>query len=106
MVTDSVTTVMQAPPPPEKPKPFTFVPSTKIFTNPYTGHITIQLEDYNNHHYSIRFLDPNKKEVLRVSRVSKPLLVLDKNNFNSRGIYGFQLLDAGRVIDSGYVSVY
>ena len=88
------------------PPPFTFVPSTKIYTNPYTGHVNIKLEDAWNRRYSIRFYDPSKNEVLRISRVSKPSLVLDKNNFNSRGIYSFQLFDGSAVIDTGFVSIY
>jgi len=88
------------------PAPFTFVPSTKIYTNPYTGHVNIKLEDAWNRRYSIRFYDPSKNEVLRISRVSKPSLVLDKNNFNSRGIYSFQLFDGSAVIDTGFVTIY
>jgi hypothetical protein len=88
------------------PAPFTFVPSTKIYTNPNTGHVTIKLEDAWNRRYSIRFYDPSKNEVLRISRVSKPSLVLDKNNFNSRGIYSFQLFDGSAVIDTGFVTIY
>ena len=88
------------------PPPFTFVPSTKIYTNSNTGHVTIKLEDAWNRRYSIRFYDPSKNEVLRISRVSKPSLVLDKNNFNSRGIYSFQLFDGSAVIDTGFVTIY
>jgi hypothetical protein len=88
------------------PPPFTFVPSTKIYTNSNTGHVNIKLEDAWNRRYSIRFYDPSKNEVLRISRVSKPSLVLDKNNFNSRGIYSFQLFDGSAVIDTGFVTIY
>ncbi|MCF8294292.1 MAG: hypothetical protein K9I70_10815 [Chitinophagaceae bacterium] len=88
------------------PPPFTFVPSTKIYTNSNTGHVTIKLEDAWNRRYSIRFYDPSKNEVLRISRVSKPSLVLDKNNFNSRGIYSFQLFDGSAIIDTGFVTIY
>lgn len=91
---------------PEKPAPFTFTPSSKIYTNPYTGHVNINLDDAQSHRYSIRFFDPSKNEVLKVSRVSKPFLVLDKNNFNSRGIFSFQLFDGTTLVESGYVSIY
>lgn len=85
---------------------FYFTPSSKIFTNPYTGHINIVLEDATSRRYSIRFFDPSKNEVLRVSRVSKPTLVLDKNNFNSRGIFSFQLFDGSSLVETGYVTIY
>lgn len=88
------------------PTAFYFTPSSKIYTNPYTGHINISLEDASTRRYNIRFLDPSKNEVLRVSRVSKPMLILDKNNFNSRGIYGFQLYDGTNLVETGFVTIY
>ncbi len=91
---------------PAAPTEFYFTPSSKIYTNPYTGHININLEDALNHKYTIRFYDPSKNEVLRISRVSKPVLILDKNNFNSRGIYSFQLFDGTALIETGYVNIY
>lgn len=91
---------------PPKPEVFTFMPSDRIFTDPFTGHVHIKLEDALSRHYNIRFYDPAKNEVLRISRVSKSFLILDKNNFNSRGIYGFTLFDGSEKIESGYVSIY
>jgi hypothetical protein len=85
---------------------FYFIPSAKIYTNPYTGHININLEDALSRRYSIRFFDPSKKEVLKISRVSKTVLILDKNNFNSRGIYSFQLFDGSSLLETGYVTIY
>ena len=85
---------------------FYFVPSSKIYTNPYTGHINISLDDAMNKRYSIRFFDPSKNEVLKVSRVTKTVLILDRNNFNSRGIYSFQLFDGTTVVETGYVTIY
>ena len=85
---------------------FYFVPSSKIFTNPYTGHININLEDASDHKYNIHFFDPSKNEVLKIGRVSKSILILDKNNFNSRGIYSFQLFDGTNLVETGYVNIY
>ena len=53
--------------------------------------------------YSIRFLDPDKNEVLRVARVTKTELILDKNNFNAKGIYQFQLYDELTLVEFGDV---
>lgn len=85
---------------------FYYTPSTRIYTNPYTGHININLEDALTKKYSIRFFDPNKNEVLRVSRVIKTALVLDKNNFNSKGTYSFQLFDGTVLNETGYITIY
>jgi len=88
------------------PKAFYFTPSSKVYTNPYTGHINISLEDATAKRYSLRFYDPSKNEVLRISRISKPMLILDKNNFNSRGIYSFQLFEGSSLVEAGYVTIY
>jgi hypothetical protein len=56
--------------------------------------------------YSIRFYDPENKEVLRISRVSKTTLILDKNNFNSRGTYNFKLYEGVTLVETGYVTIY
>lgn len=85
---------------------FYYTPSTKIYTNPYTGHIIIALVDAKSKRYSIRFLDPKKKEVLRISRVMKNYLILDKNNFNSRGTYQFQLYEGTSIAETGYITIY
>ncbi|MBK7762558.1 MAG: hypothetical protein IPI46_04200 [Bacteroidetes bacterium] len=104
--TSRVPEIREEKPIPPKPEVFTFMPSEKIYTDPFSGHVQIKLEDALSRHYNIRFYDPAKNEVLRISRVSKSLLILDKNNFNSRGIYGFTLFDGNEKIESGYVTIY
>jgi hypothetical protein len=85
---------------------FYYTPSSQIYTNPYTGHVNINLKDALTKKYSIRFYDPKKNEVLRVSRVTKTTLVLDKNNFNSPGTYNFQLFEGTTVAETGYITIY
>lgn len=85
---------------------FYYTPSSKIYTNPYTGHININLEDARTKKYSIRFYDPKKNEVLKISRVLKTVLILDKNNFNSKGTYKFELFDGETLVEAGYVTIY
>ncbi|MGI9191635.1 MAG: hypothetical protein ACR2IL_05890 [Chitinophagaceae bacterium] len=93
------------PPPPPKPVPFYYTPSTQVFSNPYTGHITIQLSDAADKKYKLFFYDQDKNEVLRVSRIQEPLLILDKNNFNRRGVYSFTLFNGTDTVEQGYVTI-
>ncbi len=88
------------------PTDFYYTPSLRIYTNPYTGHININLTDALSKKYSIRFFDPEQSEVLRVARVSKTVLILDKNNFNSRGTYSFKLFDGASLVETGYITIY
>lgn len=93
------------PPPPPKPVPFYYTPSTQVFSNPYTGHVTIQLSDAADKNYKLYFYDQDKKEVLRVSRIQESLLILDKNNFNRRGVYSFTLFNGTETVEQGYVTI-
>jgi hypothetical protein len=85
---------------------FRYTPSAKVFTNPYSGHINISLDDANGKRYNIRFLTPDKIEVLRIGRIRKKFLVVDKNNFNSTGTYAFELYDGTNLVESGYITIY
>jgi hypothetical protein len=85
---------------------FYYTPSSRIYTNPYTGHINISLDDAMKKKYAVRFYDPEEKEVLRIARISKTVLILDKNNFNARGTYHFKLFDGTSLVETGYVTIY
>ncbi len=85
---------------------FYYTPSSTVFTNPYTGHININIADAGTKRYSLKFFDPNRNEVLKVSRIQKPKLVLEKRNFNARGTYSFQLFEGSSLIETGYITLY
>lgn len=93
---------------PKQPEPtdFYYTPSNRVFTNPYTGHINLLFEDALNKRYSIQFFDPDKKEVLKIGRINKKSLVLDKYNFNARGIYHFKIYDGTDLVETGYITIY
>lgn len=88
----------------EKPV-FSFTVSSKVFTDPQSGNINIVLTDALNKRYSLAFFDAQKKEVLKIDKISKNNLVLDKRNLNRKGILSFKLLDAGKEVEKGFVTV-
>ncbi|HMN33303.1 MAG TPA: hypothetical protein PKA54_08015, partial [Chitinophagaceae bacterium] len=85
---------------------FYYTPSSRVFTNPYTGHINIQINDATQKRYQLKFYTPDNKEVLRISRISKTSLILDKNNFNAKGVYSFKLFESEKLVESGYITIY
>jgi hypothetical protein len=87
-------------------KEFYFTPSTNVYTNSYTGHVTISLADAQTKRYHIRFLDPNKMEVLKISRIMKSTLILDRSNFNNKGTYQFELYNGQDLVETGFVTIY
>jgi hypothetical protein len=91
----------------EEVKPvFTFTPSNHVYTNSYTGHINIVLENTISKRYSLQFFGTDKKEAFRLDRISHDSVVLDKHNFNGKGTFSFVLLEDGKEIEKGFVNVY
>jgi hypothetical protein len=85
---------------------FYYEPSSHIYSNPYTGHIMITLDDVRQKRYSLKFYDPNKEEVLYISRIKKTKIVVDKYNFNARGTYSFKLFESDKIFETGYITIY
>ncbi|HRP89962.1 MAG TPA: hypothetical protein PKX92_07980 [Edaphocola sp.] len=85
---------------------FTFTPSAFVFTNPFTGHINIELKDAYTTNYKVDFFDNNKKKVLAIPRVKEPVVILDKRNFNSIGLYSFKLYKNGKLLEEGFINIY
>ncbi len=91
----------------EEVKPvFTFTPSNHVYTNSYTGHINIILENTISKRYSLQFFGTDKKEAFRLDRISHDSVVLDKHNFNGKGTFSFILMEDGKEIEKGFVNVY
>lgn len=85
---------------------FYYEPSTQVYTNPYTGHIMISLNDARQKRYSLKFYNPAKEEVLYISRIKKSTIILDKYNFNAKGTYQFKLFENDEVKETGFVTLY
>jgi len=85
---------------------FYYEPSSHIYSNPYTGHIMIMLDDVRQKRYSLKFYNPNKEEVLYISRIKKTKIVVDKYNFNARGTYSFKLFESDKLYETGYITIY
>ncbi len=85
---------------------FYFEPSRQVYTNPYTGHILINLPEALEKNYSIKFYNPDKEEVLAISRVRKKQIVLDKYNLSAKGSYMFKLFEKDEIAETGYVTLY
>lgn len=88
------------------PPPFTYVRSHYIFTNPLTGHINMEMPDTVGHKYSVKFFNDKGKEVLDVPRIAQSPIILDKHNFQHKGIYKFILKEDGKDMETGYITIY
>ncbi|MBL7717535.1 MAG: hypothetical protein JNL72_01760 [Flavipsychrobacter sp.] len=88
------------------PYGFSYVKSQYIFTNPLTGHVNVELPDITSQRYSVRFFDQNEKQVLEVPRVMASPAIIDKRNFQRKGMYKFVLKRNNTTLETGYITIY
>lgn len=87
---------------------YSYVRSQYVFTNPFTGHINIELPEDKNPHdvFSIRFFNADNARIFDVPKIPEASVVLDKRNFQKKGVYKFELLKNNKIIERGYVTIY
>ncbi|MBL7681859.1 MAG: hypothetical protein JNK00_00755 [Flavipsychrobacter sp.] len=83
-----------------------YIKSQYIYTNPFTGHINIDIPEYRRHLYSINFLNTEDKRVLEIERVTEPMIIIDKRNFQKKGIYKFELMQDRKILETGFITIY
>lgn len=93
-------------PDPEEVNPFTYVRSQFVFTNPFTGHVNMELPDIKKYHYSIRFFDQNNRQILDVERITESPIIIDKRNFQKKGLFKFELMKGKDKLETGYITIY
>lgn len=93
-------------PAPEDINAFSYIKSQHVFTNPFTGHINLDLPDFAAHHYSVLFLDQDNREVLDVANVLESKIIIDKRNFRKKGLYKFELRQDRELLETGFVTIY
>lgn len=85
---------------------YAYIKSEYVFTNPFTGHINIELKDSQNHNYSIIFYDQKNMPVLEIPRIPQSSIIIDKRNFQKKGMYKFELLKNKEKLEMGYINIY
>jgi hypothetical protein len=85
---------------------YTYIRSQYVFTNPFTGHINMELPDPRTHLYSISFFDDKNRRIIDIPRILESSVILDKRNFQRKGLYKFELLKDNEKMETGYITVY
>lgn len=90
------------------PQSYSYTRSQYVFTNPYTGHINIELAEKFEKAatYSIQFFNAKNQKVLEISRISEASVILDKRNFQRKGIFRFELFKNKHLLEEGHVTIY
>jgi len=85
---------------------YSYIKSQYVFTDPFTSHVNVQLPDTKDHKYTIQFYDAKNNKVLFIPRVALPSIILDKRNFQRKGIYRFEVMENATKFDAGYITIY
>lgn len=88
------------------PDAYAYIRSQYVFTNPFTGHINVEIKDAKQFKYSLQFFDAKNARVLEVARISEPAVIIDKRNFQHKGLYRFELVRDKEKLEMGYITIY
>ncbi len=86
--------------------PSVYIKSQYIFTNPFTGHVNVEIPEAAKHDYSITFFTDDNRRVIEIPRVREPSVIIDKRNFQHKGIYKFELFKNKEKLETGYITIY
>lgn len=85
---------------------YSYIKSQYVFTNPFTGHVNLELPEVRDYRYSIRFYDDKNKQVLEVPRIMESPVIIDKRNFKKKGLFKFDLVRDNEKMETGYITIY
>lgn len=85
---------------------YTYIKSQYVFTNPFTGHVSIEIPDAKANKYALDFFNSKDEKVIEIPRIEEPAIILDKRNFQKVGVYRFELYKAKQKIETGYITIY
>lgn len=83
-----------------------YIKSQYVFTNPFTGHINVEIQDAREARYSLRFFDAKDNPVLEVPRIPESAVIIDKRNFQHKGLFKFELFKNKEKLEAGYITIY
>ena len=86
--------------------PYSYIKSQHVFTNPLTGHVNLELPEAKGHFYSIKFYDASENLIMEVPRITHSKIIIDKRNFQKKGIFKFELRKDNAQFETGYVTIY
>ena len=85
---------------------YAYIKSQYVFTNPFTGHVNVEVKDPRMFRYSLQFYDSKESRVLDIPRIAEPAVIIDKRNFQRKGIYRFELMRDREKLESGFITIY
>ena len=85
---------------------YAYIKSQYVFTNPFTGHVNVEIKDAGDYKYSLEFFDQKDVRVLNIQRIPEANIIIDKRNFQRKGIFRFELSRDREKLEAGYITIY
>lgn len=85
---------------------YAYIKSQYVFTNPFTGHVNVEIKDVKEFKYGLRFFDQKDNEVLDIPHIPEDAIIIDKRNFPHKGIFKFELSRNKEKLEAGYITIY
>lgn len=85
---------------------YAYIKSQYVFTNPFTGHVNVEIQDAKQFKYSLQFYDQKDMQVLDIPRISESNIIIDKRNFQHKGLFRFELVREKEKLETGYITIY
>ncbi|MCD6010566.1 MAG: hypothetical protein K0Q79_428 [Flavipsychrobacter sp.] len=83
-----------------------FIRSKYIYTDTLTGHVSMSLpDDMATHSYSVKFFDKDKRLITEVPKINSQKILIDKRNFQRKGVYQFRLRKDYLELESGFIVI-
>ncbi len=78
-----------------------------LSTDTSTGNVVISLpNDTKQHHYSIRFYNEHNYVINEIPRINYPKIILDKRNFQRKGMYKFIIRRDVVELETGFITIF
>ena len=84
----------------------TFIKPMYINADPFSGQVTINLPDnVRGHRYDVKFYDQQSRTALEIPFINAPKVIIDRKNFQHKGLYKFVLHKDGLELETGYIAI-
>ena len=87
-------------------KTVSYPTSKYIFTDPFSGNINIQLPQFEDFHYSIKFYTLEDQFLFNIPRIVEGEIILDKRNFQKLTTYKFIIYRDDKEFEKGFVTIF
>lgn len=85
---------------------FAYIKSQYVFTNPFTGHVNVDIKNVKEFKYGLKFFDDKNNDVLDIPHLPEDAVVIDRRNFPHKGMFKFELFRNKEKMETGYITIF